>query len=286
MNLKEKIFVSEEMIRVVGTQFLAAIKEAGRIYRHIEETKASGDFVTEVSMDESDTPQTPIELLFILAGLARENIPVQTIAPRFSGRFNKGVDYAGDIVRFASEFERDLCFLAFAKDQFGLPSELKLSVHSGSDKFAIYGPIKNALKKFNAGLHLKTAGTTWLEEIIGLAEAGGEGLSLAKEIYSRSFERMDELCAPYATVIDIYRGELPEPGTVYGWDGNTFASTLRHDQSCKLFNSSFRQLLHVAYKIAAELGEGYLKAMDEHNATIAENVTTNIYARHLAPLFC
>ena len=65
--------------------------------------------------------------------------------------------------------------------EFGLPANLKLSIHSGSDKFSIYEPIKKAMKKHNAGLHLKTAGTTWLEELIGLACAEGQGLAIAKE---------------------------------------------------------------------------------------------------------
>ena len=75
--------------------------------------------------------------------------------------------------------------------------------------FPFIGPINKALKKFNAGLHLKTAGTTWLEELTGLALAGGEGLAIAKEIYAKSLSRIDELCQPYATVIDIKRSELP-----------------------------------------------------------------------------
>jgi len=78
------------------------------------------------------------------------------------------------------------------------------------------------MKRFDAGVHLKTAGTTWLEELIGLAEAGGSGLALAKEIYSQAFAHRDDLCAPYATVIDIDPAKLPFPNDVRGWSqGNT-----------------------------------------------------------------
>src|SRR5439155_13754374 len=122
-------------------------------------------------------------------------------------RFNKGVDYVGDLAQFEREFNEDLAVIAFAVKQYGLPSTLKLSVHSGSDKFSIYTPIRRALRRSNAGLHLKTAGTTWLEELIGLAEAGNSGLALAKEIYTKALEHLDELCAPYASVIDIDAGE-------------------------------------------------------------------------------
>src|SRR5207248_3658650 len=139
----------------------------------------------------------------ILAAMAGEKIPVQTIAPKFTGRFNKGVDYVGDVGQFEKEFNDDLAVIAFAIKKYDLPKNLKLSVHSGSDKFSIYAPIRRALARFDAGLHLKTAGTTWLEEVIGLAEAGGDGLALAKEIYAEALAHLDELCAPYAAVIDI-----------------------------------------------------------------------------------
>src|SRR5262249_15231440 len=140
----------------------------------------------EVSMDETDAPQTPPELLIILAAFADEGIPAQTIAPKFTGRFNKGVDYVGNVAQFEKEFSEDLAVIALAVKNYGLPANLKLSVHSGSDKFSIYPAIRRGIGKFNAGLHIKTAGTTWLEEIIGLAEAGGSGLTLAKEIYAEA----------------------------------------------------------------------------------------------------
>src|SRR5207249_279706 len=138
-----------------------------------------------------------------------EKIPAQTIAPKFTGRFNKGVDYVGDLAQFEKEFHDDLAVIAFAIDRYGLPANLKLSVHSGSDKFSLYPIIRRTLPKFGAGLHIKTAGTTWLEELIGLAEAGGDALALVKEIYAEALDRVDELCRPYATVIDIDRAKLP-----------------------------------------------------------------------------
>ena len=268
----------------VANKFLLAVQDAGKIYRHIAQAKGEANFITEVSMDETDSPQTPPELLIILAALADEKIPIQTIAPKFTGRFNKGVDYVGDLKQFEQEFNEDLAVIAFAIKKYGLPASLKLSVHSGSDKFSIYAPIRRALKKFNAGLHLKTAGTTWLEEVIGLAEAGGDGLALAKEIYSDALDHMDELCAPYATVIDIDRKQLPTKETVSGWTSGQFVSALRHDPKNKGFNSSFRQLIHVGFKIAAKKGDRYLNALKKHEAVIAKNVTENLFERHMKPL--
>lgn len=277
--------IDDARLRFIASKYLAAIRQAGAIYRHIEAAKGPGNFITEVSMDETDTPQTPIEMFVILAAVAKEWIPVETIAPKFSGRFNKGADYVGDVDQFAREFEQDLAVLRFAVRQFGLPEGLKLSIHSGSDKFSIYRPIREALAKFDAGLHIKTAGTTWLEELIGLALAGGEGLAIAKEIYGKALPRIDELCGPYATVIDIHRSTLPAPDKVATWDGRRFAVALRHNPACRQYNPSFRQLLHVAYKIAAELGPRFTDALDAYESTIAQQVTTNLYERHLRPLF-
>ena len=284
-GIERNLDVTEERIRAIGGEFLLAVRQAGGIYRHIAEAKGAGSFITEVSMDETDQPQTPVEMLFILAAIADEGIPAQTIAPKFTGRFNKGVDYVGDVTGFAKEFEEDLAVVAFAVKEFGLPGNLKLSIHSGSDKFSIYAPIAEALKKFDAGLHVKTAGTTWLEELIGLAMAGGDGLSIAKEIYAKALHRFGELCGPYATVIDIDTAELPIAEEVDKWDSQSFASALRHDQSCEQYNPNFRQLLHVGYKVAAEMGTRFTNALQRHEAIIAQNVSENIYERHIKPVF-
>jgi hypothetical protein len=269
----------------VANKYLAAVQEAGRIYRHIEQTKGKGNFIPEVSMDETDSPQTPVELLIILAAIADEDIPIQTIAPKFTGRFNKGVDYSGDLKKFAQEFSDDVAVIAYAIQQYGLPQNLKLSVHSGSDKFSIYKPIRDAIHKFDAGVHLKTAGTTWLEELIGLAEAGGEGLKLAKEIYAEAYAHREELCAPYAAVIDIDPAKLPSPEEVNNWSSEQFVSALRHDPKSPKYNSSMRQLLHVGFKVAAKMGTRYLKLLEQMEDTVAKNVTTNLFDRHIKPLF-
>ncbi len=273
-----------EVERVAG-KYLRAVQEAGQIYRHIAAKKGEGQFITEVSMDETDAPQTPPELLVILAALAAEMIPLQTIAPKFTGRFNKGVDYVGDLAQFEKEFNDDLAVIAFAIRQYGLPANLKLSVHSGSDKFSLYAPIRRALARTGAGLHIKTAGTNWLEEVIGLAEAGGEGLALAKEIYVEALGKLDALCAPYAAVIAIDRSRLPSADEVRGWSSAQFVAALRHDPRCPAFNPSLRQLIHVGYKIAAHMGERYLRMLEACEPTIARNVTANLYERHLKPLF-
>ena len=266
-------------------RYLPAVKEAGRIYRHIVERKGADGFVTEVSMDEVDVAQKPEEIRYILTELAKEKVPLQTFAPKFTGRFNKGVDYVGDLAQFEREFEEDLQVLAWAAKELDLPGNLKLSIHSGSDKFSIYPIMGRLVRKYDAGLHVKTAGTTWLEEIIGLALADPEALALAKKIYRIALTRMDELTVPYATVIDVDKSKLPDPAAVDGWDAEMFARTLRHDESDELYNPSFRQLVHVSFKVAAELKDEYYPALDRNLDVIRREIEANIGDRHVRRLF-
>jgi len=277
--------LTEETVRGAAGKFLLAVQEAGRIYRHVEERKGPETFITEVSVDETDAPQNPVELFLILAMIAEERIPVQTIAPKFTGRFNKGIDYVGDLAQFEREFDEDLSVIAFAIREFGLADTLKLSVHSGSDKFSIYPIINRLIKKHDAGLHVKTAGTTWLEEVIGLAESGGEGLVIAKEIYAQAREHFAELVAPYSTVIDIDPDKLPDPKSVMGWSSAQYAGALRHVESSPQYNPNFRQLLHVGFKVAAGMGKRFTGALEANEEIVGRNVTQNLFERHLLPIF-
>ncbi len=284
-GIDEKIVVTKDLVQKILCKYLLAVEEAARIYQHIREHKGHDQFLVEVSMDETSAPQSPIELFFILAAISNYSIPLNTIAPKFSGEFNKGIDYVGNIAQFSREFEQDVAVVQLAVKEFSLPRDLKLSIHSGSDKFSLYQPIQKILQKYNAGVHLKTAGTTWLEELIGLAEAGGEGLAMAKEIYRQALVRYDELVAPYTSVIHIISGQLPMVEEVMKWDEEDFTSTLRHDTHNPRFNLHFRQLLHVAYKIAAEMGKEYLHLVEKNEAIIAKNVKENLLERHIKPLF-
>ncbi len=284
-NVDSPFEVDLDHLRSVANTFLAAVKEAGKVYRAITKAKGDGRFVSEISMDETINAQTPVELLVVLAMIADEGIPIQTIAPKFTGRFNKGVDYVGDVTAFAREFGEDIAAIAYAVARYELPKNLKLSVHSGSDKFSIYGVIHDAMQRSGAGVHLKTAGTTWLEELIGLAESEGNGLAVAKEVYAEAFAHADELSAPYATVIDIDRSVLPFPDKVNHWSSEEFTGALRHDKTNAAYNPSFRQLLHVGFKVAAKMGPRYLNTLKDNEEIVARNVTENLYERHIRPVF-
>lgn len=280
-----EVVVTPEMLTLVAKKYLGAVREAATVYRHIASKRQVGTFVVEVSMDETDVAQTPEELLFILAALADEKVPAQTIAPKFEGRFNKGVDYVGDVVQFEKIFDQHVAVVQFAAKEFDLPRNLKLSVHSGSDKFSIYPAMRRVIQRRDAGLHLKTAGTTWLEEIIGLAETDGDGLVMAKEIYGAAWARRTDLIAPYAAVVDIHEQHLPAPHEVQSWTASAFVEAVRHNAKARGFNADMRQLLHVGYKVAAEMGDHYINALDANKDVIGRCVTGNLLDRHLLPLF-
>ena len=284
-GLPAPLTLTRPLLAETVRNILFAVRQAGRLYRHIVEKKGGDDFVAEISMDEASVAQTPAALLVILAAVAEERIPLQTIAPKFSGSFNKGVDYSGSAAAFGKEFDADACVVREAVRRFGLPGGLKLSVHSGSDKFSLYPHIAHALKTRGVGVHVKTSGTTWLEELAGLAIAGGEGLAIAKEIYARARPRLKELCAPYAGVIALNQKRLPRTEDVETWDGARFAGALRNAPEDSRYSPGFRQFLHVAYKVAAELGERYLGAVKANRNVVARHVTANLYERHLKPIF-
>ena len=283
-GITKVIRLSEESTAAIVRKYLVACRDAGVICQQIMSAKGE-EVVIEVSMDETDDPQTPPELLIILALLADENIPLQTIAPKFTGRFNKGVDYVGDLHQFEQEFSDDVAVCVHAAKTYGLPASLKLSVHSGSDKFSLYPIIRRVLHATGAGVHLKTAGTTWLEELIGLAESGGDGLQLVRDIYRHAHDHREQLCTPYASVIDIDARALPPADAFAELSASDTAATIRHIQDDLRFNPHVRQLLHIAFKVAATEGRRYTDLLKENRQVIAEQVTTNLYERHLHSLF-
>jgi len=284
-GISETFHISQKLLEEIAGKFLFATQEASKIYQHIESKKGKGNFITEVSIDEVDVAQSPVELFFILLSLGKLGVPVQTIAPKFTGRFNKGVDYEGSVDQFRKEFEQDLLVIDYAVKEFGLPSDLKLSVHSGSDKFSIYPIMGRLVKKHDKGIHIKTAGTTWLEEVIGLSLGTPEALDLAKAIYTIAYRRKDELCGPYSTVIDIKASELPEPSAITPWTKEEFSETLIHNAQNPRYNASFRQLIHVGFKVASEYGPLFIEALEENRSVIESCVTGNLYERHIKRFF-
>lgn len=281
-GLEETFEVKQGRLAEIGRRYLAVIHEAQRAYELIRAQKHGSPFVVELSMDEAARPLGPVELFFILAEVAVRGLPTSTVAPLFIGRLNKGVDYEDDLEAFTNNFSRILAVLRFAKEQFPLRPDLKLSVHSGSAKFSLYGPIGALLRRTGMGLH-KTAGTTWLEELGGLAEGGEKGLALAKGIY-QAYQRLAELVSPYAAVVDTHPARLPHPDEVPRWGQEDLVAALEHSPGNPCYKRDFRQLLHLAYKVAAEAGTRYTELVMKYRDIIADRVRRSTLERHIRPL--
>jgi tagaturonate epimerase len=284
-GLSAPVEITDRVIESFSENYLLGIIEAGKVYRHITQQKSANRFVVEVSIDEARTPQTAVEMLLILAGLATEGLPLQTIAPKFVGSFLKGVDYVGDPQAFMQGFNEYLAVIAYAVQAFNLPPNLKLSIHTGSDKFTLYPLVHRAITNMDTGIHLKTAGTTWLEELAGIAASGGAGLEFARDIYQEAYGRCEQLCRPYLAIINIDPHQLPFPTVVASWSPEEFVSALRHDPLCRNYNPHLRQLLHIGFKVAAETKTRFEAMLRQYRSAIEDNVTINLFERHIRPLF-
>ena len=127
--------------------------------------------------------------------------------------------------------------------------------------------------------------TTWLEECIGLAAADEAGAVLFKEIYAQAYEQRDDLMAPYREVLDIDVSKLPLPREIASLPGQALADSITHRPAEPLYNRHMRQLMHVAYKLAAEKKERFFPSLERCRAVISQRVTENLFVNHLQPLF-
>ncbi len=263
----------------------AALLEARTIYRKIVAHHSRQSIVIEVSLDEGPQVQSPAQLFLILHLFTHLGLQLNTIAPRFVGQFLKGIDYRGSLRAFSEQVSGFLTVLQWFQHNTEQPTDLKLSVHTGSDKFRLYPILHRLLHSFDCGLHLKTAGTTWLEELIGLAEAGQEGLAFVKTLYRQAVLRIEELLRPYATVVAIDVNRLPTVEQATQWTAQQWIEALRHQPKNPQFNPDLRQLLHIAYGLAAEQGATFFELLQTFRSSIEHHVTTNLFERHLKPLF-
>ncbi len=167
---------AETLLRASG-KYSRAIAHVALLARHIEQRFTGESYDLEVSVDETDTPTSPAEHYFVASELQRLGVQVDGLAPRFIGDFEKGVDYIGDL----AQFEEDFSAHAKIAREMG---PYKLSIHTGSDKFSIYPII---FRHTGSLVHLKTAGTSWLEALRVIAVRDiplfREILALARERY-------------------------------------------------------------------------------------------------------
>ncbi|MEA4824835.1 MAG: tagaturonate epimerase family protein [Clostridiaceae bacterium] len=211
-------FTADELAKIVYI-YGEAIDFAVSIW---EQFFASGenraDF--EISIDETATPTTPLQHFFVASELTRRGVKIATMAPRFCGEFQKGVDYMGDL----AQFEREMHIHAQIARHFGY----KISVHSGSDKFSVFPCVG---RETRGVFHVKTAGTNWLEAMRVVAE---HDPALYREIHKFALESFAEASTYYHVTTDLTK--IPD------------VDTLPDAELPSLFTQNdARQLIHITY---------------------------------------
>jgi hypothetical protein len=189
-------FSEEELLRAAA-KYSRAVAHTVRMYRHVADQMGDQAFELEMSVDETETPTTIPEHYFVASELNRLGVKWVSLAPRYIGRFEKGVDYIGDLDAFEADFAQHV---AIAKAL----GPYKLSLHSGSDKFSIYPIFARVAGDL---VHLKTAGTSYLEALRAIA---GTDPGLFREILAFAFERYDEDRASYHVSADPTKVATPD----------------------------------------------------------------------------
>ena len=191
------IAFDERTVVKAAVKYGRAIAHVAMMYRHVQSAMAGRPFDFEVSVDETETPTSHAEHIFVAKELRRLGVVWQSLAPRFVGRFEKGVDYIGD----AAAIHADVAVHAAIARAFG---SYKISLHSGSDKFSIYDVVATETRGL---VHLKTAGTSYLEALRAVAEVSP---GLFRGIYAYSRERYGEDRASYHVSAQVERTPAPD----------------------------------------------------------------------------
>ncbi|KAB2837285.1 MAG: hypothetical protein F9K45_13045, partial [Melioribacteraceae bacterium] len=166
----------EEILRAL-LKYGGAIAHINNLYKHLVNNYSDKPFEVEVSVDETESVTTPFEHFFIASELYRLKVRIISLAPRFIGEFEKGIDYKGDIEIFKKEYLKHVK----VSEYFG---SYKISLHSGSDKFGVYKAIGSLKRGYT---HVKTAGTSYLEALRVVAavepELFREILDFSRDLY-------------------------------------------------------------------------------------------------------
>lgn len=259
------IRLDDEALARAAVKYGAAIAAVTGLSRHLVSSRPRGDFDLEVSVDETETPTSPQEHFYIARELSRLGVRWVSLAPRFPGSFEKGIDYRGSL----QLFERDLAVHAAIAREFG---PYKISLHSGSDKFSIYPA---AAKITRGAVHLKTAGTSYLEALRTLARVAP---ALFREILGYSLDHYEEDRASYHVSASLARAAV-------------FSTVPDAELPAALESEDARQVLHVTYgSVLNERDAGgalvfagrLFAALRAHREHYAATLQAH-FIRHLAP---
>ncbi len=259
-------FSAESLYRA-AVKYGRAIAHCEQMAKSIREICGSHRHEIEVSVDETETPTAPIEHLFFGLELKRRNVFVVSLAPRFIGDFEKGIDYKGNLAKFEDNVEKHVAIAKFC-------GPYKLSIHSGSDKLSIYPILGRVCGEL---IHVKTAGTSYLEALRVVLHAD---MKLFREILSYSLSRFDEDKATYhiSTKLEDVAQIMDTPDSDL-------------ERLCFGVNSG-RQLLHVTFGSVLTKGQrengdsfksGIMQALEENHQMHADFLERH-FDQHLSAL--
>jgi len=241
-----------------AVMYTAALDFALEVYNHLKAARGE-EFDLEISIDETSSPTLPSHHLFIVRELRQRGVEFSSLAPRFIGEFQKAVDYIGDL----DEFDRQFRVHALIARNYG---NYKISVHSGSDKFAVYPTVGRETRHY---LHLKTAGTSWLVAVTVIAKFDP---ALYRDMHKCALENFNDMLKLYHITADI--NKIPA------------LDTLSDAELPALMDMpEARQLLHITYGpiLCGNLRERFFKAMHKFEAEYDKAIEAH-FDKHLSLL--
>lgn len=256
---ESQIEMDAETVRRCAVMYLQALDFAKEVYEHLK-SKRGDKFDLEISIDETTSPTLPSHHYFIAGELGRRGVEFTSLAPRFIGEFQKAIDYIGDLAEFDRQFK---VHADIARHCGGY----KVSVHSGSDKFAVY-PTVGAMTGMR--LHLKTAGTSWLEAVRVIAV---HDPVLYRKMHKKALSSFNDMLKLYHITADISKiGDVDK---------------MADSQLPKLMEmAEARQLLHITYGPIlrdAEIRPLFFAAMHKLEEEYVETVRRH-FEKHLSLL--
>jgi hypothetical protein len=258
------VSLGEETLVRAAVKYGRALAHTAAMYRHVSEKMGSRPFELEMSVDETATATSVAEHVFVASELTRLGVEWVSLAPRFVGEFEKGVDYIGDL----AEFERTFAQHVAVARHFG---PYKISIHSGSDKFSIY-PI--AARLAGELVHLKTAGTSYLEALRAVARVEP---GLFRELLAFAIERYPEDRASYHVSGRLEKVPPPE-----GLGDEQLESVLGEFDAREVLHVTFGSVLTATAEGRLRFRDRLMGALNEHEETHYETVRAHI-ERHVRP---
>jgi hypothetical protein len=267
VDAKLRLEFTPERLDRAAVKYARPLAHAAAMYDAISKSCAGRPFDVEVSIDETETVTSPLDHLFCGLELKRRRVPVTSLAPRFIGEFEKGIDYRGDLAAFEAQLGEHVAVAKFC-------GPYKISIHSGSDKFSIYPAIGRACGEL---LHVKTAGTSYLEALRAVARTAP---------------------ALFAEIVEFCRGRFDNDRKSYH-----LSTTLAQVQSLPRYAGpqeeaifldevAGRQLLHVTFGSVLTAGadsrgrkfnDGILETLDRH-AALHHELLEKHFTKHLSLL--